>query len=88
MGHDKKEGRSAAAAGIAGALIGAGITVAAIALSDKKNREKVAAKLNDAKKYASDMMDKTNKKVDEAASEIEKEIKEEKKIYTESKNGQ
>ncbi len=69
------------AAGIAGAVIGAGVTAATVALSDKKTREKVLSTLHDAREHAMDMMDSkkkdveaVHKKVDEAIEDGEKTV--------------
>lgn len=58
MGNNKKGN---AAAGIAGAVIGAGIVVAATALSDKKTRAKVMSTVSDVKDQVMDMAKNVSK---------------------------
>jgi hypothetical protein len=60
------------AAGIAGAVIGAGVTAAVTALSDKKTRETVISRLESVKKRAVDMMESGKEKIEEVQTETEK----------------
>ena len=56
--QDNKKGMSPMAAGVAGAVVGAGIAVAgAMALKDEKNRAKVKGALKAVKKQASEYVD-------------------------------
>lgn len=47
---DKNNGKKTTAAAVAGVVLGVGATLAAEALKDKKNRDKVLKALNDVKK--------------------------------------
>lgn len=68
-----KDKNTVAAAGIAGAIIGAGVTAAAVALSDKKNRDKAVSAINDATVHAKEMWKKRinaeKKVIDEVPNE-------------------
>lgn len=59
------------AAGIAGAVIGAGVTAAVTALSDEKTRKSVFTSLGNAKKKAVDMMEHSREKLETGHQKIE-----------------
>lgn len=61
MASDKKEFNSAAA-GVAGAIIGAAATAAAIALSSEKNRKKAEAILKDLQKEGNKVIKEISKR--------------------------
>lgn len=70
---DKKKGMSPMAAGVAGAVVGAGLAVAgAVALKDEKNRAKVKGALQSVKKQASDYVDEIQEKAQKQGSETKK----------------
>lgn len=77
------------ATGIAGAMIGAGITVAATALQDKKNQQKVMHALkkagNKATKYMDMMKHKAREKKEEGMEKMQEGMKEIKDIKKEAK---
>lgn len=70
---------TATVAGITGAIIGAGVTAAAVALSDKDTRKKVTNKLMDVKKQAEHAISDVRKKADDAGTEAGKMIESQKK---------
>ncbi len=70
---DKKKGMSPMAAGVAGAVVGAGLAVAgAVALKDEKNRAKVKGALQSVKKQASDYVDEIQEKAQKQGGEAKK----------------
>ena len=70
------------AAGIAGAVIGAGVTAAVTALSDKETRKTVFTTIGNARKRAVDMMENTKDKVESAHPKIDETAEEaEKTVY-------
>ena len=74
--HDKK-GMSPVAAGIAGAVVGAGIAVAGtVALKDEKNRAKVKGVLKAVKKQTGDYVEDLQKKAHKQQSEAKKKMSE------------
>lgn len=77
--QEGKKQNAAAAVGLAGALIGAGLTAAAIALTDKRNREKVFHTVRSFRKQATDVLNNIDEKMDKASSDPDKknEVKEE-----------
>ena len=58
------------AAGIAGAMIGAGVTVAGIALSDRKTRKSVFKTIGSAKNKAVDLIESSKEKVENGHQKI------------------
>jgi len=80
-----KTKNAAVAAGIAGAVIGAGVTAAAAALSDKETRDKVFSKLNEAKNHAMEMMEK-KPETDEIKEHVENAIDEGQKAIYQAKD--
>lgn len=81
-----KTKNAAVAAGIAGAVIGAGVTAAAAALSDKETRDKVFSKLNEAKNHALEMMEKKPEVTDEIKDHAENAIDEGQKAVYQAKD--
>lgn len=61
-----KRGINRVVAAVAGAVVGAGIAVAGVALSDEKNRVKIREVVKDAK----NSIDKTTKKVNKAVKSL------------------
>lgn len=77
---------NAAAAGIAGAVLGAGATAAAMVLSDKKKREKIAVKISALKKQGEKVADHLTKRADQLAGEAKKISSEERNFAREVKD--
>lgn len=78
--QDNKKGMSPMAAGVAGAVVGAGIAVAgAMALKDEKNRAKVKGALNAVKKHASDYVDDLQEKTHEQGVKTKEKMEDMKK---------
>ncbi len=66
-----------ATVGLAGALIGAGLTAAAMALTDKKNRQKVYHTIRNFRKQAADMLTTFDERVENTLNKpVEKKLKE------------
>ena len=70
-----KKGMSPAEAGIAGAVIGAAVGATAVALSDKKNRDKVEKEFNVLKKQGQKVYSDIKGKVEEFSSQGEEKVK-------------
>ncbi len=70
----KRGGMSPIVASVAGAVVGAGVAVAAVVLSDEKNRKKVKDAFtgikNKAMGHVEDVQKKTQEKIDEAEVKI------------------
>lgn len=62
-------------AGIAGAVIGAAGTAIGIAMSDKKNRDKVKESLNDAKKWTNQKMDSLQSSSQDVTEKAKNDVK-------------
>ena len=73
------------AAGIAGAVIGAGITAAAVALSDAKTRKKVVKTFNDATKQARSLMENVAPQAEHVKEDAKDILKEQKHDLQEAK---
>lgn len=84
MANEKKI-NTTAVAGLAGAVIGAGVTAAAVALSDEKNRKTVVHKLMDVKNHAIDMMTKTEEIAEDKIDNAEKTVAVEKQMLNDIK---
>jgi hypothetical protein len=82
---DNKQGISPLGAAVAGAVIGAGVTVAgAVMLKDKKNREKIKNAFLGIKDHTAHQLGEIKKHVEDTAQEKKKDLKEvEKKIKKE-----
>jgi len=65
---------TAASAGVVGAIIGAGVTAAAMALADKKNRDITLSKLNDVKAKAAEMLAKKDNDMDDKMENASKAV--------------
>lgn len=76
----QKTRNTTAAAGIAGAIIGAGVTAAAVALSDKKTREKISARIVDVKKKAEKALENAGNKTETLSKDAKKVLEDEKKM--------
>ncbi len=77
---ERKSGFNPVAAAITGAVVGAGVAVAgAVALNDKKNREKVKKVLNNVKNQAIGYMEDMQKQVQDKKDEVEGKFTEGKK---------
>ena len=92
--HNKGKGAvSPVFAGVTGAIVGAGVAVAAvgaIALKDEKNREKVIEALTNVKNQAVGYMDDMQKQAQEKKNEVEEKLTEDKekvKKVTDSAKG-
>jgi hypothetical protein len=84
--NDKKS-MNPLAAGVAGAVVGAGIAVAgAVALKDEKNRAKVKGVLKAVKKKANGYVAELEKKANQQQDEAKEKIGEVKKIATSKKS--
>ncbi len=71
----KRGGFSQVAAAVAGVIVGAGVVAAgAVALKDKKNRQKVKQVLADAKDQAVEYMEEMQKDVQGKKSTVEKKL--------------
>jgi gas vesicle protein len=86
----RKSGIDPVAAAVTGAIVGAGVAVAgAVALKDKKNREKVKQVLNNVKDQAVGYMEKMQKDVKSKKSGVENKLddgqKEVKKVTSSTK---
>ena len=77
---DNKGSNSAAVAGVAGAIIGAAATAAAIALSDEKNRKKAESILKDLQKEGNKMIKEISKRALELKDRAEKALPEAKEV--------
>jgi len=75
MGGKRKDGISPIIAGVAGAVIGAGIVAGAV-LSDKNNRERVKKTLIDAKDQAVDYVEGMQKQAKDKKEEVETQLTE------------
>ena len=64
--NTKTDTKNIAAAGVAGAVIGAGVVAVAAVLSNKKNREALMHTASEVKDTVTDAMKKTGQKVEEA----------------------
>lgn len=74
--QDEKDGINAATAAMIGAVIGVGIAVVgAVALKDKKNREKIKRVLTNARDEVADYMEGMQKQVEDKKSEVEEKVK-------------
>jgi hypothetical protein len=82
---NEKKINTTAVAGLAGAVIGAGMTAAAVALSDEKKRKTVAHKLVDVKNHAMDMMTKTQEVAEDKIEEAERTVAAEKQMLNDIK---
>ena len=69
---DDKKGVNPAATGLAGAIVGAVATAAAIALSDPKNRKKAESFLKDLKVRGEKGLAQLKKEADKINSQIQK----------------
>ena len=78
MANDKK-GINPAATGLAGAIVGAVATAAAIALSDEKNRKRAEDFLMDLKERGEKGLEQLKKEAEKIGGQIQK-IKEPKKL--------
>lgn len=67
-------------AAVAGAVVGAGIAVAGVALSDEKNRKKVIQAATNLKDNLVTYVEKTQKQVETKKAELGKEISKDKEI--------
>jgi len=86
----RKSGIDTVAAAVTGAIVGAGVAVAgAVALKDKKNREKVKQVLNNVKDQAVGYMEKMQKDVKSKKGGVENKLddgqKEVKKVTSSTK---
>lgn len=70
--HD--DGISPAIAAVTGAVIGAGVAVAAVAMQDEKNREKVKEVLSNVKDHAVGYVEDMQKQVEEKKGEVEEKL--------------
>lgn len=70
--QDDKKVNVVATVGLAGALLGAGLTAAALALTDKNNRLKVVHSIRSFRKQAADMLTKAGEEIKEASNDVEK----------------
>lgn len=61
-------------AGIAGAVIGAGVTAATVALSDRKTRDKVFKTINGVKDKAHDLIEEKKSVAENAVEDGEKAV--------------
>ena len=83
----KKDTKSTAVkAGIAGVVIGAAGTAIGIAMSDKKNREKVKKSLGDAKQWTDDKMSSVQKNSKDASESVRDDAKKVKVKVASSEN--
>lgn len=73
---EEKRINGMAMVGLAGMAIGAGLTAGAVALSDKKTRERVTETLIDMKQQAMNAMKSADKKAGETVAEVQKKIDE------------
>lgn len=72
---EKKNDAGAAVAGVAGAIIGAAATAAAIALADEKNRKKAEGILKDLQKQGNKVLKEISKRAMELKDRGEAELK-------------
>lgn len=78
--NEGKGGVNPVVAVVTGAIVGAGVAVAgAVALNDKKNREKVKKVLTNAKDQAVEYVEKMQKEMKEEKGIVEKELSKGKK---------
>lgn len=84
MANDKK-GINPAATGLAGAIVGAVATAAAIALSDEKNRKKAEDFLMDLKERGEKGLEQLKKEAEKFSNQIQK-VKEPKKLNSGKQN--
>lgn len=66
-------------AAVAGAVVGAGVTVAAVVLKDEKNREKIKEVLTNVKEDTTDYIDDVKSRVHDMKGAAEKKFDEVKK---------
>lgn len=78
MADDKKDA-GVAVAGVAGAIIGAAATAAAIALSDEKNRKKAESILKDLQKQGNKVIKEITKRAMELKDKSDEGLKSEPK---------
>lgn len=74
MGVLKSGGVNPMVVAVAGAVVGAGIAVAGVALSDEKNREKVMKVASDVKDDVINYVEHTQKQAETKKTELEKRI--------------
>ena len=70
--QEEKRVNVVATVGLAGALLGAGLTAAALALTDRNNRRKVVHSIRTFKKQAADVLPKAGEELKETRKEVEK----------------
>lgn len=80
---EERGGVNPIVAAVAGAVVGAGIAVAGVALSDEKNRKKVKIGVDKAKELTIEYMEGVQKKVQDKKHEEEKKIE---KIVSKAKS--
>lgn len=69
---DNKKGINPAATGLAGAIVGAVATAAAIALADEKNRKRAEAFLKDLKERGEKGLAQLKKEAEKISSKVQK----------------
>lgn len=82
---DKNKDAGAAVAGVAGAIIGAAATAAAIALADEKNRKKAEGILKDLQKQGNKVIKEITKRAMELKDLKDKALPEAKEVKKTSK---
>ena len=70
--QEEKRVNVVATVGLAGALLGAGLTAAALALTNRNNRRKVVHSIRTFKKQAADVLSKAGEELKETRKEVEK----------------
>lgn len=90
MKDQKKTGINPAVVAVAGAVVGAGIAVAGVMLSDEKNREKIVKGANAMKDDVGSYIKKTQAQIEEEKRLLEKRVMEDKikvkKVVASAKN--
>lgn len=78
------QNRTTAVAGVAGAIIGAGVTAGVVALSDSNTRKKVGSALTIAGKNARKMLENARKKKGDKETNTQDVVEKEKKSVEDS----
>lgn len=73
-----KGGINPVVAGVAGAVIGAGVAAAAIVLSDEEKRKQLGNSLNEVKDKAEDLIEDAQKGIQDKKEEVEKKLAQDK----------
>jgi len=76
--EEKKVGVNPLVVAVAGAVVGASIAVAGVALTDEKNRKKIEGAATKAKKLTIEYMDGIQKQVKEKKDEVEEVLSDDK----------